>query len=68
MGVIKDGTISGYLPSTSTFAVHLPGYPSSLSRAVEVLGGIEGIQKVQNEVHLFLWYICSVLDSTLLVA
>ncbi|XP_031383481.1 general transcription factor 3C polypeptide 5-like isoform X2 [Punica granatum] len=48
MGVIKDGTISGYLPSAETFAVHFPGYPSSLSRAVETLGGSEGIVKARS--------------------
>lgn len=47
MGVIKDGTISGYLPSAETFAVHFPGYPSSSSRAMDALGGSEGILKVR---------------------
>lgn len=46
MGVIKDGMISGCLPSDNAFAVHFPGYPSSTSRAVETLGGSEGILKV----------------------
>lgn len=46
MGVIKDGSISGVLPSTKLFAVHYPGYPSSIERAVETLGGTEGIEKV----------------------
>ena len=48
MGVIKDGKVSGFLPSTGAFAVHYPGYPSSFSRAVETLGGTEGIQKVSH--------------------
>lgn len=51
MGIIKDGTISGYLPSAETFAVHFPGYPSSSSRAMETLGGSEGILKVQILVY-----------------
>ncbi|XP_073066463.1 uncharacterized protein [Primulina eburnea] len=47
MGIIEDGTISGNLPSSSkVFAVHYPGYPSSIERAVETLGGAEGILKV----------------------
>lgn len=46
MGVIKDGTVSGFLPSSQAFAVHYPGYPSSMSRAVETLGGTQGIDKV----------------------
>ncbi|XP_073281693.1 uncharacterized protein [Primulina huaijiensis] len=47
MGIIEDGTTSGNLPSSSkVFAVHYPGYPSSIERAVETLGGTEGILKV----------------------
>lgn len=46
MGVIKDGTVSGTLPEDQAFAVHYPGYPSSISRAVETLGGSEGLLKV----------------------
>lgn len=47
MGIIEDGTISGNLPSSrKAFAVHYPGYPSSIERAVETLGGAEGILKV----------------------
>ncbi|KAL2507207.1 Transcription factor IIIC [Forsythia ovata] len=39
MGIIKDGSISGNLPSSSqAFAVNYPGYPSSIERAVETLG------------------------------
>ncbi|KAM7520307.1 hypothetical protein LguiB_019269 [Lonicera macranthoides] len=48
MGVIKDGTISGVLPSTKAFLVHYPGYPSSIARAVETLGGSEGIAKARS--------------------
>lgn len=48
MGVIKDGSISGYLPSTEVFAIHYPGYPSSASRAIETLGGTEGIVKARR--------------------
>lgn len=48
MGVIEDGSISGFLPSTKLFAVHYPGYPSSVTRAVETLGGTDGIVKVCN--------------------
>lgn len=47
MGVIKDGTISGVLPEPQGFMVHYPAYPSSISRAVDTLGGIQAIQKVK---------------------
>ncbi|CAA7023311.1 unnamed protein product [Microthlaspi erraticum] len=43
MGIIENGKISGNLPSKETFVVHYPGYPSSISRALETLGGIQGI-------------------------
>ncbi|KAI3446704.1 hypothetical protein Pfo_003369 [Paulownia fortunei] len=51
MGVIKDGSISGVLPTSSSeaFAVHYPGYPSSTGRAIETLGGNQGILKVRAE-------------------
>ncbi|XP_012575688.1 uncharacterized protein [Cicer arietinum] len=48
MGVIKDGTISGVLPEPQGFLVHYPGYPSSTSRAVDTLGGIQGILKARS--------------------
>jgi len=47
MGIIENGTISGNLPSKEAFVVHYPGYPSSISRAVETLGGIQGITTVK---------------------
>ncbi|EOA19645.1 hypothetical protein CARUB_v10003057mg [Capsella rubella] len=43
MGIIENGTISGNLPSKEAFVVHYPGYPSSISRALDTLGGIQGI-------------------------
>ncbi|XP_020523536.1 general transcription factor 3C polypeptide 5 [Amborella trichopoda] len=46
MGLIKDGTISGSLPESRVFAVNYPGYPST-SRAIETLGGLEGISKAR---------------------
>lgn len=46
MGIIEKGTVSGTLPSKEAFAVHFPGYPSSISRAIETLGGIQGITEV----------------------
>ncbi|MED6171476.1 hypothetical protein PIB30_041062 [Stylosanthes scabra] len=48
MGVIKDGTISGVLPQNQGFLVHYPGYPSTLSHAVDTLGGIQGILKARS--------------------
>ncbi|GLT92811.1 hypothetical protein SLE2022_106270 [Rubroshorea leprosula] len=47
MGVIKDGKVSGRLPADDSFAVHHPGYPSTTSRAIETLGGVEGIVKAR---------------------
>ncbi|GFQ00991.1 general transcription factor 3c polypeptide 5 [Phtheirospermum japonicum] len=50
MGVVKDGSISGVMPSSrEVFAVHYPGYPSSTERAVETLGGNQDILKVRTE-------------------
>jgi len=46
MGVIEDGTATGCLPSAKVFAVHYPAYPSSMSRAIETLGGSDTIAKV----------------------
>ncbi|KAI9126464.1 hypothetical protein K1719_002060 [Acacia pycnantha] len=48
MGVIKDGKISGFLPSPRGFMVNYPGYPSSMTRAVDTLGGIQGILKARS--------------------
>lgn len=48
MGVIKDGKISGVLPDPQGFLVHYPAYPSSVSRALDTLGGIEGILKARS--------------------
>ncbi|KAI3929253.1 hypothetical protein MKX01_006489 [Papaver californicum] len=48
MGVIKDGAISGVLPDSLGFVVHYPGYPSSIPRAIETLGGTEGILKARR--------------------
>lgn len=48
MGVIKDGSISGNLPSTKVFAVNYPGYPSSTEHALVTLGGPEGIAKARE--------------------
>lgn len=62
MGVIKDGTISGVLPNPQGFLVHYPGYPSSISRAVDTLGGIQGILKVPDKIH----YIYANYDTAIL--
>lgn len=49
MGVIKDGSISGTLPNNNeVFAVYYPAYASSMERAIETLGGIEGISKARS--------------------
>ncbi|XP_042003092.1 general transcription factor 3C polypeptide 5-like [Salvia splendens] len=50
MGVIEDGSISGVLPSgREAFVVHYPGYPSSVDRAIETLGGMQQILKARAE-------------------
>ncbi|XP_068653287.1 uncharacterized protein [Aristolochia californica] len=48
MGIIKDGAVSGLLPEVTAFAVHYPGYPSSTSRALETLGGIDDIAQARS--------------------
>eukprot|EP00268_Persea_americana_P057617 TRINITY_DN6909_c1_g2_i9.p1 TRINITY_DN6909_c1_g2~~TRINITY_DN6909_c1_g2_i9.p1 ORF type:complete len:601 (+),score=127.53 TRINITY_DN6909_c1_g2_i9:334-2136(+) len=48
MGLITGGRISGFLPDLEAFSVHYPGYPSSTSRAIETLGGTEGILKTRS--------------------
>ncbi|XP_058068050.1 uncharacterized protein LOC131217218 isoform X2 [Magnolia sinica] len=48
MGVITEGSISGNLPDAEAFAVNYPGYPSSTSRAIDTLGGIDEILKTRN--------------------
>ncbi|KAL8267716.1 hypothetical protein R6Q59_001514 [Mikania micrantha] len=48
MGVIRDGSISGVLPSEKVFAVNYPGYPSSIERALVTLGGTQGIAKARE--------------------
>ncbi|KAL1203278.1 hypothetical protein V5N11_031873 [Cardamine amara subsp. amara] len=50
MGIIKEGTISGTLPSKEAFVVHFPGYPSSIPRAIETLGGIQGISQARESI------------------
>ncbi|KAG8367641.1 hypothetical protein BUALT_Bualt16G0094100 [Buddleja alternifolia] len=50
MGIIDEGSISGVLPSSSdAFAVNYPAYSSSIERAIETLGGNDGILKVRTE-------------------
>ena len=56
MGVIEDGSVSGFLPSNGAFAVHYPAYPSSMARAIETLGGTQAIRKVRSlslSIYLF---------------
>eukprot|EP00257_Ricinus_communis_P021369 XP_015580843.1 general transcription factor 3C polypeptide 5 isoform X2 [Ricinus communis] len=48
MGVIKEGEASGIIPSNEAFAVHYPGYPSSISRAIQTLGGTDAILKART--------------------
>ncbi|XWS38020.1 hypothetical protein CRYUN_Cryun19dG0094700 [Craigia yunnanensis] len=48
MGVIKDGRVSGTLPNDESFAVHYPGYPKTTARAIQTLGGIQGILKARS--------------------
>lgn len=48
MGVIEEGSISGYIPSNENFSVHYPAYPSSTARAIETLGGTQAIRKARS--------------------
>ncbi|XP_078443748.1 uncharacterized protein LOC144713127 isoform X2 [Wolffia australiana] len=48
MALIENGSVSGVVPETECFVVHYPGYPSSISRAVETLGGLEEINKKRS--------------------
>ncbi|KAJ1700165.1 hypothetical protein LUZ63_008677 [Rhynchospora breviuscula] len=50
-GVINDGRVSGVVPESEGFAVHYPGYPSSVSRAVETLGGLSEMARVRVRVR-----------------
>ncbi|XP_031480597.1 uncharacterized protein LOC116250801 isoform X2 [Nymphaea colorata] len=54
MGVVCNGCVSGFLPKDEAFAVHYPGYPSSTSRAIETLGGNDGILKARSSVSNYL--------------
>lgn len=58
MGLITGGRISGFLPDLEAFSVHYPGYPSSTSRAIETLGGTEGILKVGYSANPFKSHCC----------
>lgn len=53
MGIIEHGAVSGTLPSKEAFVVHFPGYPSSIPRAIETLGGVQGITEVSFFFFLF---------------
>ncbi|CAF2074041.1 unnamed protein product [Brassica oleracea] len=48
MGIIEHGAVSGTLPSKEAFVVHFPGYPSSIPRAIETLGGVQGITEARG--------------------
>ncbi|XP_039045323.1 transcription factor tau subunit sfc1-like, partial [Hibiscus syriacus] len=48
MGVVKEGRVSGTLPNCEAFAVHYPGYPKTTDRAIQTLGGTEGIFKARS--------------------
>lgn len=46
--IITNGTITGVLPATLTFAINYPGYPTSLSRAIDTIGGSKELEKVRS--------------------
>uniref|UniRef100_M4EMD4 Transcription factor IIIC subunit 5 HTH domain-containing protein n=1 Tax=Brassica campestris TaxID=3711 RepID=M4EMD4_BRACM len=50
MGIIEHGAVSGTLPSKEAFVVHFPGYPSSIPRAIETLGGVQGITEARGSI------------------
>lgn len=49
MGVIIGGSASGLLPEERFFAVNFPGYPTSLQRATQALGGEARIAEVRSQ-------------------
>ena len=48
MGIIEGGSTSGLLPDDRVFAVNFPGYPTSLARATQALGGEDRIAEVRS--------------------
>lgn len=54
MARIVEGKITGTIPDRVAFAIDYPGYPSSLERAIETLGGEEGLGKVRTSESNFL--------------
>ncbi|CAM6083628.1 unnamed protein product [Calypogeia fissa] len=54
MGRIVEGRITGTLPDRVAFAVDYPGYPSSVERAIQTLGGEEGLAKVRTSESNFI--------------
>jgi general transcription factor 3C polypeptide 5 (transcription factor C subunit 1) len=54
MGRVENGTIKGTLPDRVAFAVDYPGYPTSVERALQTLGGEEGISKGRTSESNFL--------------
>ncbi|MCO5596445.1 hypothetical protein L7F22_050508 [Adiantum nelumboides] len=48
MAVIENGNLKGVVPDKALFAVNYPGYPASIPRVVETLGGKEAILKARS--------------------
>lgn len=48
MGLVENGAVSGVIPQKTVFAVNYPGYPISITRAVETLGGEDAISKARS--------------------
>jgi len=56
MGIIEGGSASGLLPNDRVFAVNFPGYPISLDRATQALGGEDRIAEVWFFMHFLVRY------------
>ncbi|MCO5562688.1 hypothetical protein L7F22_016316 [Adiantum nelumboides] len=48
MAVIENGNLKGVVRDKALFAVNYPGYPASIPRAVDTLGGKEAILKARS--------------------
>lgn len=50
MGVVDKASVYGVVPDDRVFAVNYPGYPSSLARATQTLGGEKRIAEVSDSI------------------
>ena len=60
MGVVDKAGVHGVVPDDRVFAVNYPGYPSSLARATQTLGGEKRIAEVCDSITFYYWFLLSV--------